>query len=207
MRKYFALKNFVLCSITLLTAATLSRPAAAEDFITLNLPETVIAEATAAILPLSIDAHSKSIEGDLRIINISEMQLTDDHLACRLHLAGTNLVLLTEIAGHEIRLQVGTVEIDFKTDAAIRFDARQQILYIKPMVKDVTTSGAASGADIGQILVALLNDQEFPVAIQDLEPLIARAGSKTITFNSTVADIEAKPQSIQLSLRALVTSR
>lgn len=207
MRKYFALKNFVLCSITLLTAATLSRPAAAEDFITLNLPETVIAEATAAILPLSIDAHSKSIEGDLRIINISELQLTDDHLACRLHLAGTNLVLLTEIAGHEIRLQVGTVEIDFKTDAAIRFDARQQILYIKPMVKDVTTSGAASGADIGQILVALLNDQEFPVAIQDLEPLIARAGSKTITFNSTVADIEAKPQSIQLSLRALVTSR
>lgn len=193
--------------ITLLTAATLSRPAAAEDFITLTLPETVIAEATAAILPLRIDAHSESIEGDLRIINISELQLTDDHLACRLHLAGTNLVLLTEIAGHEIRLKVGTVEIDFKTDAAIRFDARQQVLYIKPMVKDVTTSGAASGADIGQILVALLNDQEFPVAIQDLEPLIARAGSKTITFNSTVADIEAKPQSIQLSLRALVTSR
>lgn len=207
MRKNFALRNFALYSITLLTAAILSRPAAAEDFITLNLPETVIAEATAAILPLSIDAHSKSIEGDLRIINISELQLTDDHLACRLHLAGTNLVLLTEIAGHEIRLQVGTVEIDFKTEAAIRFDAKQQILYIKPMVKDVTTSGAASGADIGQILVALLNDQEFPVAIQDLEPLIARAGSKTITFNSTVADIEAKPQSIQLSLRALVTSR
>ncbi|GAB6193311.1 hypothetical protein [Desulfocastanea catecholica] len=207
MRKNIALRNFVLYCITLLTAATLSRPAAAEDFITLTLPETVIAEATAAILPLRIDAHSESIEGDLRIINISELQLTDDHLACRLHLAGTNLVLLTEIAGHEIRLKVGTVEIDFKTDAAIRFDARQQVLYIKPMVKDVTTSGAASGADIGQILVALLNDQEFPVAIQDLEPLIARAGSKTITFNSTVADIEAKPQSIQLSLRALVTSR
>lgn len=207
MRKKFALRNFVLYSITLLTAATLSRPAAAEDFITLNLPETVIAEATAAILPLRINAHSKSIEGDLRIINISELQLTDDHLACRLHLAGTNLVLLTEIAGHEIRLQVGTVEIDFKTQAAIRFDAKQQMLYIKPMVKDFTTSGAGSGADIGQVLVALLNDQEFPVAIQDLDPLIARAGSKTITFNSTIADIEAKPRSIQLSLRASVSSR
>ncbi len=202
MRKYFA-----LYCITLLTAATLSRAAAAEDFITLNLPQTVIAKATAAILPLRIDAHSKSIEGDLRIINISELQLTDDHLACRLHLAGNNLVLLTEIAGHEIRLKVGAVEIDFKTEAAIRFDAKQQMLYIKPMVKDVTTSGADSGADIGQVLVALLNEQEFPVAIQDLEPLIARAGSKTITFNSTIVDIEAKPQSIQLRLRALVTSR
>lgn len=202
MRKYFA-----LCCITLLTAVTLSGSAAAEDFITLNLPQTVIAEATAAILPVRIDAHSKTIEGDLHIINISELQLTDNHLACRLHLAGTNLALLTEISGHEIRLKVGAVEIDFKTEAAIRFDAKQQMLYIKPMVKDVTTSGAASGADIGQILVALLNDQEFPIAIQDLEPLIARAGSKTITFNSTIADIAAKPQSIQLSLRASVSSR
>ncbi len=202
MRKYLA-----LYCITLLTAAVLSGPAAAEDFITLNLPETVIADATAAILPLRIDAHSKSIEGDIHIINISELQLTDNHLACRLHLAGTNLALLTEIAGHEIRLKVGAVEIDFKTEAAIRFDAKQQMLYIKPMVKNVTTSGAASGTDIGQILVALLNGREFPVAIQDLDPLIARAGSKTITFNSTIADIKAKPQSIQLSLRALVSSR
>jgi hypothetical protein len=201
MRKFFALS-----CIALLTLAALSGPAAAEDFITLTLPETVIADATAAILPLRIDAHSKSIEGDIHIINISELQLTDNHLACRLHLAGTNLVLLTEIAGHEIKLKVGEVEIDFKAEAAIRFDTKKQILYIKPMVKDVATGGAGAGADIGQVLVALLNDREFPVAIQDLDPLIARAGSKTITFNSTIADIKAKPHSVQLSLRASVVT-
>lgn len=184
-----------------------SGPATANDIITLNLPETVIAKATTALLPLRIDADSKSIQGDIHIINISELQLTDHHLSCRLHLAGTNLAFLTEIAGHEIKLKVGSVEIDFKTDAAIRFDARKQTLYIKPMVKDVATSGTGSNADIGQALVALLNGREFPITMQDLDPLIARAGSKTITINSTIANIEAKPKSIQLSLFPVITAQ
>ncbi len=196
--------------LTLLFAAAFSSTAgmvAAEEFITLNLPQTVINRATAAVLPLRIDAHSKSIEGELHIIDISELELTDNHLACRLHLAGNNLVLLTEIAGHEIRLKVGTVEVDFKTDSVIRFDAESQTLFIKPIIKDVSSSGGDPSADIGQLLVGVLNGQEFPISIQDLDPLIARTGSKTLTINTTIANIEAKPQSIQLSLLSTIATQ
>ena len=199
-------KYFIFFFFALLISATSTPPLAAEDLITINLPETVIAKATAAILPLHIDAHSKSIEGDITIIDISELQLTDNHLACRLHLAGSKLALLTEIAGHEIKLKVGSVEIDFKTDAEIRFDAEKQILFIKPVVNDVSASDTDPNADIGQALIAVLNGREFPVKMQELKPLIARAGSKTITINSTIANIEAKPKSIQLSLRPVVAA-
>jgi hypothetical protein len=199
------IRNFLILFLPLLILVAFSSPLMAEDFITLNLPEAVIAKATAAILPLRIDAHSKSVEGDIDIINISELQLTDNHLVCRLHLAGTNLTILAQIAGHEIRLKVGAVEVDFKTDAAIRFDAKKQTLYIKPMVKNVTSGDTGSSADIGQALVAVLNGREFPVTIQELEPLIAKTGAKTITINTTIANIEAKPKSIQLSLRPSVT--
>lgn len=181
--------------------------AIAKDFITLNLPEAVIAKAASTILPVNIDAHSKSIEGDITIINISELQLTDNHLACRLHLAGTNLALLTEIAGHEIRLKVGSVEINFKTKAEIRFDRKQQTLFIKPIVEDITASSTASNGDIGQALIALLNGREFPVKMQDLDPLIAETGAKTITINTTIANIAAKPDSIQLSLDPVITAK
>ncbi len=199
------IRNFlILFCLPMLTLALFASPVLAEDFITLNLPEAVIAKATAAILPLRIDAHSKSIEGDIDIINISELQLTDNHIVCRLHLAGTKLAILAEIAGHEIRLKVGSVEIDFKTDAAIRFDAKKQTLYIKPMVKNVAAGGTGSSADIGQALVAVLNGREFPVTLQELEPLIAKTGAKTITINTTIANIEAKPKTIQLSLRSSV---
>ncbi len=199
------IRNFlILFFFPLLTLIIFSSPVVAEDLITLDLPQAVIAKAITAILPLRIDAHSKSIEGDIDIINISELQLTDDHLVCRLHLAGTNLAILAEIAGHEIRLKVGAVEIDFKTDAAIRFDAKKQTLFIKPIVKNVAAGGTGSSADIGQALVAVLNGREFPVTIQDLKPLIARTGTKTITINTTITDIKAKPKSIQLSLRSSV---
>jgi hypothetical protein len=192
---------------TLVTLAVLTPQAMAKDFITLNLPESVIAKAAATILPLSIDAHSKSIEGDITIINISELQLTENHLACRLQLAGKNLALVTEIAGHEIKLKVGSVEIAFKTNAEIRFDAKKQILFIKPIIEDVTANGTGSNGDIGQALVALLNGREFPVTLQKLDPLIAKTGVKTITINTTIANIAAKPNSIQLSLAPIISAK
>ncbi len=198
---------FVLAVFAILSTAIGAKSLMAEEYITLNLPESVITKAAAAILPLHIDAHSEVIQGDIQIINISEIRLTNGHLACRLHLTGKQLALLTEIAGHEIKLQVGSVEIDFKTDAAIRFDAKKQILYVKPLVKNVAANAPGSDADIGQALVGLLNGQEFPINMQELDPLIARAGSKTITINSTIADIQARPQAIQLSLRPQVSAR
>jgi hypothetical protein len=202
MRKFCIL----LCTSLLFAAGSVA-PLAAEELITLNLPEAVIAKATAAILPLRIDAHSKSIEGDITIVNISELQLTDNHLACRLHLTGTNLAFLTEIAGHEIRLKVGSVEVDFRTDAVIRFDARRQTLFIKPVVRDIAAGGAGPNADIGQALVSVLNGREIPLTMQELNPLIARTSTKTITINTTIANIEAKPKAIQLSLLPSVAVR
>jgi len=179
----------------------------ANDSITLNLPEKVIAQAITAMLPFGIDAHSKNIQGKITIINISNLAITNKHLACQLHLAGSNLAFLTEIAGHEIKLKVGAVEIDFKANAALRFDADKQTLYIKPVVKDVATKGDGKNREIGQALIALLNGREFPVAMQDIDPLIAKAGTKTVTISAKIEDIQAKKDLLQLQLTPAVTSK
>lgn len=202
MRRLFFIIWFVLLGLT-----SPNSQAEAEDSITLSLPESVIAKATKAILPLNIDANSDSIEGDITIINISDLQLSEDHLSCRLHLAGSNLAFLTEIAGHEIRLKVGSVEVDFKTYAAIRFDKKQQTLFIKPKVENVKGDDSGSNADIGKALVALLNGREFPINLQKLDPLIARAGTKTVTINSRIADIKAAPKRIWLSLTPEISAQ
>lgn len=174
-----------------------------QEFITLNFPENVITKAISAVLPLNIDTNSKSIQGDITIINISELQLIDKHLICRLHLAGNNLALVTEIAGHDIRLKVGSVKVDFKTKSAIRFDRKLQTLYIKPVVENVKDN---SNTDIGQALVALLNGREFPISMKKLDPMIAETGSKTLTINTSIANIEAKPKTIRLSLIPTITT-
>lgn len=197
---------FIIC-LTVLGLALPANPAAAEDYITLSLPESVIAKAVQAILPLNIDAHSDSIEGDITIISISGLQLSDNHLSCLLHLAGNNLAFLTEIAGHEIRLKVGSVEVEFKTRAAIRFDSKEQTLYIKPMIENIKDKESGSNADIGQALVALLNGREFPVNLQKMDPLIARTGTKTVTINNRIADIQAAPKLIMLRLTPQISAQ
>ena len=202
MHKFFPF----LVSLVLGLAGTIGQ-VQAQDVITLTLPESVIVKATRAILPLDIDAHSKTLQGDITIINISELQLTDNQLACRLHLAGKNLAFVTDVAGHEIKLKVGEVEVDFLTTALIRFDPAKQTLYIKPIVKNVPKPGKNANADIGQALVALLNGREFPISMQNLDPIIARTGAKTVTINTRIADIRAMPKAIGLSLVPIVSAK
>lgn len=197
----------ILVALALSLTATSGQATQPQDVISLTLPESVIARATKAILPLDIDAHSKTIQGDITIINISDLQLTDNQLACRLHLAGKNLALVTEVAGHEIKLKVGEVEVDFLTTALIRFDAEKQTLFVKPIVKNVPKPGKNANADIGQGLVALLNNREFPIAMQNLDPIIARTGAKTVTINTRIADIRAMPKAIGLSLVPAVSAK
>ena len=184
------------------------RQAAAEDVITLMLPESVIAKSVTALLPMRIDAHSKSVQGDIMIKSISDFQLSNNQLACRLRLAGNNLGLATEIAGHEIKLKVGAVEIDVQTNATLRYDAEQQTLFVKPIVKNLNPGGSKNAnADIGQALVALLNGNEFPITLQNLDPIIAKSGGKVITINTRITDIKAQPEALRLSLVPLIKTK
>jgi hypothetical protein len=200
-------KKLFLTSLTFIALLFFTWPVMANDNITLNLPEKVIVQAITAMLPFDIDAHSKNIQGNITIINISQLEITNQHLACQLHLAGSNLAFLTEIAGHEIQLKVGAVEIDFNANAALRFDAGKQTLYIKPVVKNVAARGDGKNGEIGQALIALLNGREFPITMQKIDPLIAKAGAKTVTISAKIADIQAKDNLLQLQLTPTVTSK
>jgi hypothetical protein len=191
----------------LLTFAGSLHEAAAEDVITLTLPESVIAKAVTAVLPLRVDAHSKSVQGDIVIKSITDFQLGSNQLACRLRLAGTNLGFVSEIAGHEIKLKVGSVEIDVQTNATLRYDVAQQTLFVKPVVKNLSPGGKDANADIGQALVALLNGREFPITLQNLDPIIAKSGAKVITINTRFIDIKAQPESLRISLVPLISAK
>lgn len=197
---------FRLLFFILLFCITFSQHVVAGEPIRLSIPQSVITEVTRTLLPINIDTHSKSVDGDITIINISDIKLTDRHLACRLHLAGNNLALLTEIAGHEIRLKVGSIELDVTTDAELRFDVKKQILYLKPIIKDVGSGGSGPNGEIGKALIAMLSGREFPINMQQLDPLVAQAGAKTVTINTEIVNIEAKPKLIQLSLKPIITT-
>lgn len=194
----------VLAVIAMAATCFAAAPPKSEP-ITLTLPQSVIAEAISSTLPLDIDATSKTLQGTITIKSIKNLQLTDNHLACTLHLAGNQLQFVTDVAGHEIRLKVGSVEINFDADSELRFDRKQQTLFVKPIVKEVNSTKDAS-SDIGHALVSLLNAKEFPVNMQDLDPIVARTGAKTLTITTRIDDIKASKEQLQLFLAPKITA-
>lgn len=197
------IKAVFLLAILLLPTGAI----ATSETITLNLPESVLAKTVQAALPLDVDAKSKSLHGTIKIISINNLQLGDKIISCRLHIAGSNLQIVSELAGHQINLKVGEIELDFDCNAMVRFDAAKQILYIKPVVEKMQASKDASQGELGQALVSLLNGREFPISMQDLEPLVARTGSKTLMIYMKFVNIQARKDLLQFSMLPKVSSK
>lgn len=198
------LKTALLLVALLLPFRTLAAPT---ETITLNLPESVLANAVKAALPLDVESQSKSLRGTIKILGISNLQLGDKILSCRLHVAGSNLQIVSELAGHQINLKVGEVELDFDCTARLRFDAAKQILYVKPVIDKVKTGKDDEQGDLGQALVSLMNGREFPVSMDEMEPLIARTGSKTLIITMKFVNIQARKDLLQFSLLPKITTR
>lgn len=48
-------------------------------------------------------------------------------------LSGHELQIVTTIAGHNLRMKIGSLTMGFQCDATLRFDAPTKTLFIKPI--------------------------------------------------------------------------
>ncbi|MDR0477602.1 MAG: hypothetical protein LBH14_06665 [Desulfobulbaceae bacterium] len=206
---------FVVLSVGLFVAAALVTPAFAapptqkpdpkiEQNIVLSLPESALAQALAAVTPFSFNSASKMIRGTITVRAIRNLRLGNNHVQARLDLAGSNLEVVTELAGQQLRMKVGEAALAAEVLAERCCDAKRQILYIKPIIDQAQR---VEGNEVGRGLVDLFNNQEFPVSMRSIQPFTAEVGGKTIAIATTVADVRALPQKLELSLTPRITSR
>ena len=189
----------VLFSASLLL---LPSPVSAADsrMITLTVPDTVLSQALDKSLPITIDTNSDTLNGAVTIIKISNLQLHDKGISCRVTLKGDDMHLNTEIGGHIIKLKVGSLQLGLQCNATLRFDPTKQILYIKPIISELKASSTAAQGDIDALLLAFLNNREFPVKMQQMEPLIAETSGKTINIRMRIAGIRTQQGVLQFDI-------
>lgn len=176
-----------------------------EQFITLNLPGSVLAQAAAKIVPFDLDISSQALKGSVSINTIDDIQLKNQQISCRLGLIGQNMQLDTEISGHKINLNVGSVQLNFQANARLRFDAKKQMLYIRPVLSNRAGSPPKRG-DIANALLAFISGREFPVSIKKLKPLIADTNNKSIIIDMEIHNIEAVNNGLKVSITPTVTN-
>jgi hypothetical protein len=174
--------------------------AAARRMITLTVPDSVLSEALDKSLPLSIDTTSSTLSGAITIVKISNLQLQEKGIACHIDLRGDDMHINTDIGGHSIKLKVGSLQLGLQCNAVLRFDPARQVLYIKPVISDLKASSTAAQGDIDDLLLAFLNNREFPVKLEQLEPLIAETSGKSITINMKIVDIRTQLGVLQFDI-------
>lgn len=202
------LKTFITTLLLIFMTGTTSLASTQQRSITMSLPDSVLKEVILKILPLEFGVQSETLLGSVTIDKIENLQLLEKKLSSHITLSGHKLNLVTNIAGHAIRMKIGTLTLSFQCDATIRFDVRTQILYIRPTVTEIQAADSKK-ADVASALVLLFNNREFPIEIEKLNPIMADTGSKILNISMDIANIQLRPNILQMDItpRVMTTSK
>jgi len=194
-------KSFLLISILLLT--TISSVWAApgnKAAITMSIPEIILVETIKKSLPIRLSQPSEALKGVISIKRIDRLNLGKQQISAHLVLTGTDVQIHTAIAGHQIALNVGNVQLDFSITARIRFDEASQTLFIIPQLTEMGSGTNQKGNEIAALLVSVFNGKEIPVVINKLQPIITNTGRRQLAINMHIKDIVVEPDALVLYL-------
>ena len=167
--------------------------------ILLSLPEKVVAEVVQKSLPLQVQQPSESLAGLISVEKVENLNFKDDSLGATVTMSGRDVQLNTSLGGHNLLLKVGNVELDFSIEAVTRFDKASQTLFIKPTVSGIDQRGSQNN-EVGELVAALFNEQELPVALENLEPIITDIGNRQLVIDMSVEDIRFGPDAVEILL-------
>ncbi len=180
---------------------------AANEFVTLKVPKSILTRVLTEVLPVQLNTKSGALSGEITLVRMKNLHLSDQRIAFLAGLAGRNLQLASEVMGQKISMQVGNVNLDLDCKASIRFDRASQTLYIRPLIAERGSRSSGQAADLGRTVAALLNGHEFPVALDKIAPIVAKASNKTIMINSRLSDIRISRDGLLFFLTPQVITR
>ena len=168
--------------------------------IVLSLPDTVVAEVVQQCLPLQINQPAETLlAGLISVEKVENLAFKDKSLTAAVTMRGQNVQLNTAIGGHQLRLNVGNVDLQFSLQAVTRFDKASQTLFIRPTVSELNQQGSQS-QEVGTLVASLFNEQEFPLPLDNLQPIIADLGQRELSIDMIVEDIRLGPQTLAILL-------
>ncbi len=171
------------------------------DAITITLPAAVIEQAIKESLPLPVKPLNDNFKGSVTVDSVTNLRIYKNALSLQAHITGRNMKVTTMIAGRNIALNVGTVSLPVAADFLLRFDGRKKILFVKPRMQPPgKTLQAGNPADMLQLLIQGLAGREYPVALNNLQPLTARIGGRTLSVRMRISDIQTRDNTLIMHL-------
>ena len=199
------LRNFTISFLLLFLTFSTALNASAGKPVSIVLPDSLIQDIIQKALPANVPIQAKAILGSVSVDGIKNLTLNKDRLSGHVTLSGHDLNLVTNIAGHKLRMKIGSLTMGFQCDATVRFDAKSQILYIKPVITDLQSTDKAK-AEIASLIAQLFNNREFPMQLNKLKPFSADTGEKTLHITMRVSGVSIHPGEIHLQAVPTINS-
>lgn len=171
----------------------------ADETILLSLPQSVIAETVSKSLPIQFKEASETLAGTIAITRLDNLLIKDQALSGLISLSGRDMEINTSFGSQQIRVNVGNVDLSFTVSATTHYDKAARTLLLHPTVTGLDDQGSQNG-DIGKLIIALFNDQDIPITLDKLQPIITDIGSKKLIIDTQVEDVVLKPGKLNIFL-------
>jgi hypothetical protein len=177
------------CGLIFLIA---SFPAAAtEQVVTITMPAEMLRRTISDALPIPLETKSQYVEGNIVIDTLDRLQVNEKSIFLRGVVLGRNLAVVTNIAGQDIKMKLGSVRLPLSCELFLRFDRKKKTLFVTPRFPKPRNMNSMDPADALLPLLATLSDKEYPVELDSIQPFYARIGSRNIPIKLEPVDMQA----------------
>lgn len=168
--------------------------------ITIAVPAELMAQIINDALPIEIE-KKKEISGAIWLESIDKLKLENDKISFFMKMRGEDVEYTGKIGKTPMVLSFGNANLAFNCDAALRYDRKRNLLYVKPEIIAEETENES----LSVLLAALVSGQEFPLEIQKIKPMIAKLGNDTLTLNMNISNIYTLKDILIIAIKPTVT--
>ena len=180
---------------------------AADQAATISIPEEVLFRTIKDGLPITIEAQSQYVQGDIIFKSLEKLQVREKSMFLQGIASGRNITMGTTIAGREITMQLGNVQLPVTCELFLRFDSSKKILFVMLHFPKPKSLYSTNPADALQLLLASLGEDEYPVELGAISPIIAEVGNSIIPIELEPVDIQTQMGLLLIKMKPTVSKK
>lgn len=179
---------------------------AQQQAVTITLPDNVLLQSLRNALPIPINSSSDSVRGVISIDTINDLQIHKDYIALQGLVTGKDLAVKANIAGQDLEINIGSVQLPLKCNILLRFDRKQKTLFITPKFNNPKQAQVGDPATALYPLLAALDGKEFPLQLNSIDPFNAKIGDRDIPIRLDAMNVTALENHLLMQLIPVVNA-
>ena len=202
MKRIYVILFIGVVFVFLFNLNTFAQKDTAED-ISIILPTESIAKFVTQLLPYEINL-GENFSGALFIKAIDHIKIEDNKISFSLHMYGKDITYFAKMGKQTASIEIGSMNLVNDWECFLRFDIDKKVFYIKPhLINPVDSQNAGYNEIFRNSLFIAFSDIEYPMALQEIDPITTEFLEKVLTVNFDISNIFAADNKMTIQFRPI----